>query len=52
MKMSSMIAMALIGGAGIMGYMYLKKNPQMMKKVMKLGKDTSKVMYNTFDENM
>ena len=51
MKMSMMMA-AILGGMGFMGYMYLKKHPEMKNMMMQMGKDTSRKMYNMFDEEV
>ena len=42
MKMSMMVSMALVGGMGIMGYMYLKKHPEIMNMMMDMKKDAAK----------
>lgn len=49
MKMMVMKAMALFGGAGIMGYMYLKKHPEKIQMMRDMGKEMSRRMYNMFD---
>lgn len=33
----------------MIGYMYMKKHPEKMKKMRKFGKEASKKMYNMFD---
>lgn len=48
MKMA--ITMAVVGGMGVAGYMYLKKHPEKMQKMKNLGKDVSKEMYNMLDQ--
>lgn len=49
MKMMSMKMMAMVAGMGVVGYMYMKQNPAMMKKMCELGKEASRKMYNKFD---
>ena len=49
MKMMSVKMMAMIAGMGALGYMYMKKNPAMMKKMRELGKEASRKMYNKLD---
>ncbi len=49
MKMMSMKAMTMVAGMGVLGYMYLKKNPKMLKKMREIGKEASRKMYNMFD---
>ena len=48
MKMPMMVMM--IGGMGVMGYMYLKKHPEKINKMKKMGRDASRKMYNMLDE--
>lgn len=45
MKMYMM--MAMLGGLGVAGFMYLKKHPEIMNKMMKMKKD---VVDNMMDE--
>lgn len=49
MKMMGMKAMMMIAGMGALGYMYLKNNPKMMKRMCEIGKEASRKMYNKFD---
>ena len=48
MKMSMMIPI-LIGSMGIMGYMYLKKHPDIANKMMKMKKDALNSIDNMMD---
>ena len=50
MKMMTMKMFALLGGMGMMGYMWLKKHPEKMEKMREMGKDVSRKMYDMFDE--
>lgn len=43
---------ALMGGIGLMGYMYLKKHPETITKAKKAIKETSKKVCNMMDEDM
>ena len=40
----------LCSGLGIMGYLYYKKNPDMMKQMKKMGKDITKSLYMYLDK--
>lgn len=48
MKMS--ITMMAIVGMGVMGYMYMKKHPEILNKMMKMKKDTMNSIDNMMDE--
>lgn len=49
MKMMMIECMALIGGASILGYMYMKKNPEKVKKMKNEIKEMSRMVYNKLD---
>lgn len=49
MKMMMMKIAALVGGMGVMGYLYLKKHPEKIEMMREVGKDVSRKMYNVFD---
>ena len=48
MKMYMM--MAMIGGLGVAGFMYLKKHPEIMNKMMDIKKDAMNSIDNMMDE--
>lgn len=50
MNMMSMKMMAIFAGMGIVGYMYMKKHPEMIKKMKIMGKEEARKMYNLLDE--
>ena len=50
MKMMSMKMLGIIGGMGVMGYMYLKKHPEKLKMMREMGKEASKMLYNKLDD--
>lgn len=41
---------ALAGGAGVVGYMYLKKHPEKIALMKCACKDASRVIYNKLDD--
>lgn len=46
-----MSKMALImGGMGVIGYMYLKMHPELLDYMREVGKDASRKMYNMLDK--
>ena len=50
MKMM-MSKMALImGGMGVIGYMYCKMHPEFIDQMREMGKDASRKMYNMLDK--
>ena len=49
MKMSIMKMATILGGMGVMGYMYFKKHPEMVRKMRDMGKEASRMMYNKLD---
>lgn len=48
MKMMTKL-MAVMGGMGVFGYMYMKKHPDAVCKMREVGKNVSQRMYNMFD---
>ncbi len=50
MKMMSMKTMALVC-LGVASYMYLKKHPTNMENIKKIGRDTTRKVYNLFEED-
>lgn len=48
MKMSKTM-MAMMGGLGIFGYMYLKKHPDKMNKMREIMMEANRMMYNKLD---
>lgn len=49
--MKNLIKMAAIAsGAGVVGYMYLKKHPEKVEMMKNAAKDASKMIYNKLDE--
>lgn len=52
MKMMLLKTGMLIGGAGVLGYMYLKKHPEVVCKAKQTIKDTSKKVYDMMDDAM
>ncbi len=49
MKKSTMMAM-LVGTLGVMGYMYMQKNPQMMENMRNMAKSAAKKTYDKLEE--
>ena len=49
MKMMTMKVMALLG-LGMMGYIYMKKNPNMMEDMKNKEKEMLRKLYNYLDE--
>ena len=49
MKMMMMECAALIGGATILGYMYMKKNPEKVQKMKNDIKEMSKMVYEKLE---
>ena len=50
MKKSTMRTMAMLGGLGIAGYMYMKKNPNAKSNLKSMMKDMARRTYNKLDE--
>ena len=49
MKMMAMEVLGFIGGASILGYMYLKKHPEKMTQMKDQIKEMSRMIYNKLD---
>ncbi len=48
--MKKIIKMAAVAsGAGVVGYMYLKKHPEKVAKMKSAAKDASRAIYNKLD---
>ena len=41
---------AIAGGAGVVGYMYLKKHPEKIAMMKSAAKDASRTIYNKLDD--
>ena len=41
--------MMILGGGGLLGFMYLKKHPEKVEMMKNLGKEASRKMYNQLD---
>ncbi len=52
MKMMLLKTGMLIGGMGVLGFMYLKKHPEVVCMAKQTIKDTSKKVYDMMDEAM
>lgn len=52
MKMMILKTGILIGGAGVLGYMYLKKHPEVVCQCKQTIKDTSKKVYDMMDDTV
>lgn len=52
MKMMLLKTGMLIGGAGVLGYMYLKKHPEVVCMAKQTIKNTSKKVYDMMEETM
>ena len=52
MKMMLLKTGMLIGGAGVLGYMYMTKHPEMMLMAKEKLRDTSKMIYEKLDSTM
>lgn len=50
MKKSTMKTMAMLGGIGMAGYMYMKKNPEMKNNMKNMIKSMARKTYNKLDE--
>ena len=50
-KMSKKAMMAaMLGGMGVAGYMYMKKNPNVMRNLKNMTKSAAKKTYEKLDE--
>ena len=52
MKMMLLKTGMIIGGAGVLGYMYLMNHPEKMIMAKKKLRDTSKMIYEKLDSTM
>ena len=50
MKKMLMKSAAIAGGAGVVGYMYLKKHPEKIAMMKSAAKDASRTIYNKLDD--
>ena len=50
MKTKTMTMMAVLGGMGIAGYMYMKNNPSVAHNMKHMTKNAAKKVYDTLDE--
>lgn len=41
---------AVLGGMGMAGYMYMKKNPNAMENMKEMAKDMTKAAYNKLED--
>lgn len=41
--------MMILGGGGLLGFLYLKKHPEKVEMMKQLGKEASRKMYNSID---
>ncbi len=49
MKMSMMETAMVAGAMSILGYCYMKKNPEIMKKAKKMASKTTKMIYKKLE---
>lgn len=50
MKKNTMKTMAMLGGMGMLGYMYMKNNPEMMHNMKCMIKNMAKKTYNKLED--
>ena len=50
MKAKTMTMMAVLGGMGVAGYMYMKKNPIAMHRMKKMVKNAAKRTYEMMND--
>lgn len=48
----NMTVAAMIGGMGMAGYMYMKKNPEVMTNMKKMAKSAAKNTYEYLDKEV
>ena len=48
--MRNMAIAAILGGAGVAGYMYMKNNPRVMKNIISMMKDMEKAKLSMLDK--
>ena len=49
--MKNMTMAAILGGMGVAGYMYMKKNPSIIHNMRNMTKSAAKKVYETLNEN-
>lgn len=49
-NMKSLTRAAIIGGMGVAGYMYMKRNPEVMHNMKSMAKSAAKKTYEKLDE--
>ena len=52
MKAKTMTMMAVLGGMGVAGYMYMKNHPKVMKNIMGMMKDMEKAKLSMLDKEV
>lgn len=50
MKMKTMTMMAVLGGMGVMGYMYMKNNPEVTKNMKQMVRSAAKRTYEMMSD--
>ena len=50
--MKNMTIAAVLGGMGIAGYMYMKRNPEVMRNMKVMAKSAAKKTYDKLDETV
>lgn len=45
-----MLTAAFLGGMGVAGYMYMKKNPNAIDNMKEMAKDVTKAAYNKLED--
>lgn len=51
-KMKNMTIAAMLGGMGVAGYMYMKKNPEAMNNMKNMVKNAAKTTYEKLDNQL
>lgn len=49
-KTKKYMALAILGGMGVAGYMYMKKNPDLLCQMKEMTKDMAKKTYEKLEE--
>ncbi len=49
-RMKNMTMAAMLGGMGVAGYMYMKKNPEVANNMKNMIKSAAKKTYETLDD--
>lgn len=47
---NKMMWAAILGGMGVAGYMYMKKNPEAIDNMKEMAKDMAKITYNKLED--